>query len=93
MRSVFKSPFEAVTYNDNAPMLISIGSDDEKVVQRAIVASELSSILDHFSVLIVERKHERNNINTTVVMSTEELKNIEEPYELTDLVVSRRTKR
>lgn len=93
VRSVFKSPFEAVTYNNDTPMLISIGPDDEKVIQRVTVASELSSILDHFSVLIVERKHERNNIDTTVVVSTDELKNIEEPHELTDLVVSRGTKR
>ena len=38
VRPVVKSPFEAVTHNDNALMLTSLGSDDEKVIQRAIVA-------------------------------------------------------
>lgn len=93
VRHVVKSPFEAVTHNDKALMLTSVGSDDEKVMQRAIVASELSRVMDRFSVLIVERKHERDNINTTAVVSNDELKKIDAPQELTDLVASRGTKR
>ncbi len=93
VRPVVKSPFEAVTRNDKTLMLTGFGSDDEKVVQRAIVASELSRIMDRFSVIIVERKRERDNINTTAVVSNEELKRIDEPTELTDLVASRGTKR
>ncbi len=93
VRPVVKSPFEAVTCNDKTLMLTGFGSDDEKVVQRAIVASELSRIMDRFSVIIVERKRERDNINTTAVVSNEELKRIDEPTELTDLVASRGTKR
>ena len=93
VRPVVKSPFEAVTHNDNALMLTSLGSDDEKVIQRAIVASELSRIMDRFSVLIVEKKHDRDNINTTAVVSNEELKKIDEPRELTDLVASRGTRK
>ena len=93
VRPVVKSPFEAVTHNDNALMLTSLGSDDEKVIQRAIVASELSRIMDRFSVLIVEKKHDRDNINTTAVVSNDELKKIDEPHELTDLVASRGTRK
>lgn len=93
VRPVVKSPFEAVTHNDKALMLTSLSSDDEKVVQRAIVASELSRIMDRFSVLIVEKKHDRDNINSTAVVSNEELKKIDEPHELTDLVASRGTKK
>lgn len=93
VRPVVKSPFEAVTHNSNTLMLTSLGSDDEKVVQRAIVASELSRIMDRFSVLIVERKHDRDSINSTAVVSNDELKKIDEPHELTELVASRGTKR
>lgn len=89
---VVKSPFEAVTHNDKALMLTGMGSDDEKVVQRALVASELSRVMDRFSVMIVERKHDRDNIKSTAVVSNEELKKIDEPQELTDLVASRGTK-
>jgi putative transcriptional regulator len=74
-------------------MLTSLGSDDQKVMERAIVASELSRIMDRFSVLIVEKKHERDNINSTAVVSNEELKKIDEPNELTNLVAERGTKR
>jgi len=93
VRPVIKSPFEAVSKNENALMLTSIGSDDEKVMERAIVASEISRIVDRFSILIVERKHERDNINSTAVVSNEELKKIDEPSDLTNLVAERGTKR
>ena len=93
VRPVVRSPFEAVSKNDNALMLTSLGSDDEKVIERAIVASEISKIVDKFSILIVEKKHERDNINNTAVVSNEELKKIDAPSELTDLVAERGTKR
>ena len=57
------------------------------------MASELSRIMDRFSVLIVERKHDRDSINSTAVVSNDELKKIDEPHELTELVASRGTKR
>jgi len=93
VRPVVRSPFEAVSQNDNALMLTSLGSDDEKVIERAIVASEISKIVDKFSILIVEKKHERDSINNTAVVSNEELKKIDAPSELTDLVAERGTKR
>ena len=89
---VVKSPFEAVTHDDKALMLTGMGTDDEKMVQRAIVASELSRVMDRFSVMIVERKHDRDNIKSTAVVSNDELKKIDEPQELTELVASRGTK-
>jgi putative transcriptional regulator len=93
VRPVVRSPFEAVSVNNSALMLTSLGSDDEKVMERAIVASEISRIVDKFSILIVEKKHDRDNINSTAVVSNEELKKIDEPNELTDLVAERGTKR
>ncbi len=93
VRPVVRSPFEAVSKNDSAVMLTSLGSDEDKAMERAIVASEISRIVDKFSILIVERKHERDNINSTAVVSNEELKKIDEPNELTDLVAERGTKR
>ncbi len=90
---VVRSPFDAVTSDSRTMMLTCVGDDDSKIVQKAIVASELSKIMDRFSIMIVERKKERDSIDDTVVMSNEELERIDAPSELTDLVASRRTKK
>ena len=93
VRPVVRSPFEAVSHNDKALMLTGVGSDDAKLVQRAVVASDIARIMNRFSVLIVERKHDRDNIDSTAVVSNDELKKIEAPEDLTELVASRGTKK
>lgn len=90
---VARSPFDAVSHNDKAMMLTGMGSDDAKLVQRAVVASDISRIMNRFSVLIVERKHERDNIDSTAVVSNEELKKIDAPEDLTELVAARGTRK
>lgn len=90
---VVKSPFEAVTHDSHTVMLTGLGADDNRIVQRAIVASELSRIMDRFSVMIVERKSERDNINNTAVVSTDELLRMDGTDALTDLVATRGTRK
>ncbi len=90
---VVKSPFEAVTMDNRSMILTGLGTDDRGIVQRAVVASELSKIMDRFSVMIVETKRDRDSIDGTAVVSNEELKKIDAPDELTDLVASRGAKR
>lgn len=93
VRPVVRSPFEAVSSNKTALMLTSYGTDDERLTQRALVASDIARIIDNFSVLIVEKKHDRDSIDSTAVVSNEELKKIDAPEDLTDLVASRRSGR
>lgn len=90
---VIKSPFEAVSHNSKALMLTGLGTDDAKLIQKAVVASDIARIMDHFSVLIVECKHDRDNIDSTAVVSNDELKKIDAPEDLTDLVASRGTRK
>ena len=90
---VVKSPFEAVTNDSHTVMLTGVGGDDNRLVQRAMVASELSRIMDRFSVIIVDRKSERDNINNTAVVSTDELQRMDGTDALTNLVASRGTRK
>ena len=87
---VIKSPFEAVSHNSKALMLTGLGTDDAKLIQKAVVASDIARIMDRFSVLIVECKHDRDNIDSTAVVSNDELKKIDAPEDLTDLVATRK---
>ena len=72
--------------------LCNLGFSVRPVV-RAVVASDIARIMNRFSVLIVERKHDRDNIDSTAVVSNDELKKIEAPEDLTELVASRGTKK
>ena len=94
VRPVVRSPFEAVSTGNRSLMLTAYGSDDDRLAQRALVASDIARIMDRFSILIVERKHvDRDNIDSTAVVSNEELQKIDAPEELTDLVASRGSRR
>ena len=90
---VMKSPFDALSRVEEIIILTGTGSDEEKLVQRASVTSEVSSLAGRPSVVIVERTRDRNNIKTTAVISTEELRRIDDSDELTDLVMTRSTKK
>ena len=56
-------------------------------------SGDIARIMDRFSVLIVECKHDRDNIDSTAVVSNDELKKIDAPEDLTDLVASRGTRK
>ncbi|MBO4798002.1 MAG: transcriptional regulator [Candidatus Methanomethylophilaceae archaeon] len=90
---VVKSPFEAVSKNEKSLMLTGLGTESDKIVQRAIVASELSKVMDRFSIMIVRGKPDRESIDETVMVSDEELKKMDSTDDLTDLVASRRSKK
>lgn len=90
---VVKSPFEAVTHDSHTVMLTGVSVDETKIVQRAIVASEISRVMDRFSLMIVEKKTDRESINNTAVVSNDELKKMDGTDALTDLVASRRLKK
>ncbi|MGE0015462.1 MAG: transcriptional regulator [Candidatus Methanomethylophilaceae archaeon] len=90
---VMKSPFDALSRVEEIIILTGTGTDEEKLIQRASVTSEVSSLAGRPSVVIVGRTRDRNNIKTTAVISTDELSKIDDSDELTDLVMTRSTKK
>jgi len=90
---VTKSPFEAITRSHKTIILTGVGIEEEKLVQKAIIASEISKIAEKHSLIIVEKKRIADSIELTAVVTTDELKKIDDQDELTDLVMSRSTKK
>jgi len=90
---VTKSPFEAISRSRQTIFLTGLGIDEEKLVQKALIASEISRISGKHSLIIVERERSAENIETTAVVTSEELKKIDDQDALTDLVLSRSTKK
>ncbi len=90
---VTKSPFEAITRSRQTVILTGLGSDEERLIQKAMIASEISKIAGKHSLVIVEKERSAENIDTTAVVTNDELKKIDDQDELTDLVLSRSTKK
>jgi len=90
---VTKSPFEAITRSRQTVFLTGLGIDEEKLIQKALIASEISKIAGKHSLIIVERERSAENIDSTAVVTSEELRKIDDQDTLTDLVLSRSTKK
>jgi putative transcriptional regulator len=90
---VTKSPFEAITRSRQTIFLTGLGIDEDKLIQKAMIASEISKIAGKHSLIIVERERSAENIDSTAVVTSEELKKIDDQDVLTDLVLSRSTKK
>ncbi len=90
---VVKSPFEAITQDNKMVVLTGLGADETKMIQKALIASEISKISGKHSLIIVEKKGAKENINNTAVISNEELEKIDNSNELEDFILSRSTKR
>jgi len=90
---VTKSPFEAISRSRQTIFLTGLGIDEDKLIQKALIASEISKIAGKHSLIIVERERSADNIESTAVVTNEELKKIDDQDALTDLVLSRSTKR
>jgi putative transcriptional regulator len=90
---VTKSPFEAISRSRNTIFLTGLGQDEERLIQKAIIASEISRIAGKYSLIIVERERSAEHIESTAVVTSEELRKIDDQDALTDLILSRSIKK
>lgn len=92
---IFRGPFEAITRDSdhNMVLLTGIGTEESKLIQKALIASELSNLTHKHSVVIVQRKQSTDSIKSTALVTDEELKKIDDKEELTDIILSRSSKK
>jgi putative transcriptional regulator len=90
---VSKSPFEAITRGSRTVIFTGLDQEEGKLIQKAVAASEISRVTGRHSLIIVGKKRSTDNIDSTAVVTDEELKKIDDSDVLTDLVLSRSTKR
>ena len=86
---ITRSPFEALTRNKHMVILTGLDSEDDKVIQKATIASEISRISGQHSVIIVEKSRGLDHIRTTAIVTKNEIKDMDDQSELTDLVIER----
>lgn len=92
---IVKGPFEAVTrdLDQNTVLLTALDSDSTKIMQKAFIAAELSNLSDKHAVLIVQKKHSSDSIGSTALVTDEELTKIDDKDILTDIILSRSTRK
>ena len=64
-------------------------SEDERLIQKAIIASDISRIVGKHSVIIVEKQRGVDNVESTAIVTKDELNKMDDKNELTDVVLSR----
>ncbi|MDR0777893.1 MAG: transcriptional regulator [Methanomassiliicoccaceae archaeon] len=84
-----RSPFEALTRSEKMVILTGLGNEDERLMHKASIVSDISRILGQHSVIIVERKGRLDNIQSTAIVTKDEIKKMDDQSELKNLVIER----
>lgn len=92
---IIRGPFEAISKDtgQNTIVLTGLDTDKSKVIQKALIAAELSNLSNRPSVLIVQKKQSANNIGSTALVTDDELRKIDDKNAFTDMVLSRSSKK
>lgn len=86
---VSRSPFEALSRDDKIIILTGLGESDERIIQKAEMASSISRLSGKRSVIIVEKQRSVEKVESTAMITKKELDDIDDKKDLTDLVFSR----
>jgi len=86
---VKRSPFEALTKDTKLVLLTGLGKDDAKLHQKAAMVSDISLIAGQHSVIFVDRLKRDDSIGSTALIGNDELKKIDDPSQLLELVFNR----
>lgn len=84
-----RSPFEALTKSEKMVILTGLGNEDERLLHKASIVSDISRISGQHSVIIVERKGSLDNILSTAIVTKDEIKKMDDQSELKELVIER----
>lgn len=86
---VNKSPFEALSRDKDMIIVTSLDTDRESLQRKAIAASDISRISGTPSVIIVENRRGLDGLRFTAVVTKDEVEDLEDKNQLTDIVMSR----
>ncbi|MDR0198934.1 MAG: transcriptional regulator [Methanomassiliicoccaceae archaeon] len=84
-----RSPFEALTQSKKMLILTGLGNEDDRLLQKASIVSNISKISGQRSVIIVERKGTLDSIQSTAIVTKDEIKKMDDQSELKELVIER----
>ncbi len=84
-----KCPFEAVSQERESLILTCIQPYDNKLIRKAQVVSNISSITEKHAVLFTDKKGAHDNIEGTPLIVKKELRKLRDPEDIMELILER----
>lgn len=82
-------PFDALTKDSKALIITGVSKHDKKTQEKARIINNLSKITEHYSVIFLETKLRKENLEGTPVIHKEELKKIDDSDDIITLISER----
>jgi putative transcriptional regulator len=70
-------------------ILTGLGNEDDRLLHKASIVSNISKISGQRSVIIVDRKGSLESIQSTAIVTKDEIKKMDDQSELKELVIER----
>ena len=84
-----RCPFEAVSKNKDEILLTCIHKYNDKIIKRAQIIKDISRITEKYSALFLNKETNKTNIEGTPIILKKELKKINDPEEIIELIIER----
>ena len=84
-----RCPFDAVTQDNHTILFTGIGQKDSDLARRARIISNLSKILEKHSVIFVDKRGSKVNLEGTPIIGCEELNKARDKRKIMDMIEER----
>ena len=84
-----RCPFEALSTEKEKILLTCVHKYDDKLPKKAQVVSSISKITERHAVVFTEKGGKKKNVEGTPIIAKKELKKIQDPEEVIDLIIER----
>jgi putative transcriptional regulator len=84
-----RCPFEAVSKDREEILLTCVQRYDQKILRKAKIVNSISKITEKRAVMITDKKGIKDNIEGTPLIIEKELRNLNDPSEILELILER----
>ena len=84
-----RCPFEALSKDREKILLTCVHKYNKKLLRKAQIVSSISKITEKYAVVFTDKDVNKKNVEGTPIIVKKELKRINDPEEVFDLIIER----